>query len=117
MSDYLDIAKMVMRAQQQEPAAESSGFLEAVLKGRAVELWSDSAGRLFLVSDEEDAARLGEPRGTVYTAAEAARIVTIADPDVVAQVHLYKRTFDGVVRAARAGVPTEAESKQSKQEA
>ena len=112
MSDYLGIAKKVMRAQQQGPGPEPPVSLEAVLKGVAVELWSDSAGRLFMVADEADAAKLGEPRGTVYTAAEAARIVTITDPDVVAQVHLYKRTFDGVVRAARVSLPTEAQSKQ-----
>ena len=36
--------------------------LETTLKGRAIELWSDLAGeRLFIVADEEDAAKLGCP--------------------------------------------------------
>jgi hypothetical protein len=33
--------------------------LESALKGRAVELWSNAAGRLFIVADEDDARRLG----------------------------------------------------------
>jgi hypothetical protein len=72
--------------------------LEDVLKGLAIELWSDSLGeRFWLVADEADAARLGEPRGTIYTAAEARRVVQIGDPATVAEVHAWKREFDGVV--------------------
>ena len=63
MSDYLEIARQVMRVQQREQTDES---LEDVLKGLAVELWSDVLGeRFWLVASEEDAARLGEPRGTI----------------------------------------------------
>src|ERR1700680_244299 len=51
--------------QPQEPEP-----LEGVLKGLAIELWSDRAGCLFIVADEKDARRQGEPRGTVYTADE-----------------------------------------------
>jgi hypothetical protein len=40
----------------------------------AIELWSDAAGCLFVVAIEGD-ARLGQPRGTVYTAAEMRRVV------------------------------------------
>lgn len=47
--------------------------LEGVLKGLAIELWSDRAGRLFIVADEEDARRLGEPRGTVYCGRTSSR--------------------------------------------
>jgi hypothetical protein len=76
--------------------------LEAVLKGQTVELWSDSAERLFLVADEEDSTtamdRYGARRGEVYTAAEAQRIVTVADPRVVREIHAWKRRFDGTVR-------------------
>jgi hypothetical protein len=81
--------------------------LEPLLKGRAIELWSDSAGRLFLVADEADALqameRLGARRGEVYTAAELRRIVAVNDPGVVAEIHEWKRRFDGVVRKFRAG--------------
>ncbi len=77
--------------------SESEDSLRAVLKGLAIELWSDSQGRLWLVADEADAAKLGEPRGTVYTAAEARHVVTIADPGTGAEVHRWKRAFDGRV--------------------
>ena len=75
--------------------------LEAVLKGFAVELWSDRSGRLFIVADEEDANRLmadGVGRGEIYTAAEARQVVQISDPGTVAEVHEWKRRFDGVIR-------------------
>jgi hypothetical protein len=73
--------------------------LEHVLKGRAIELWSDALGeRFWLVADEADAARLGEPRGTVYTAAEARQVVRIGDPAAVAEIHRWKRKFEGVIR-------------------
>jgi hypothetical protein len=73
--------------------------LEDVLKGRAIELWSDGLGEKFwLVADEADAARLKEPRGTIYTAAEARRLVRIGDPATVAEIHAWKRQFDGVIR-------------------
>jgi len=73
--------------------------LETVLKGHAIELWSDSLGeRFWLVADEADAARLGEPRGTIYTAAEARRVVRVSDPAIVAEIHAWKRQFDGVIR-------------------
>lgn len=74
--------------------------LEAVLKGLAVELWSDRSGRLFIVAGEEDGNRLmaaGVERGEIYTAAEARRIIQIGDPAIVAEIHDWKRRFDGVV--------------------
>ena len=74
------------------PAEQES--LEAVLKGKAIELWSDGE-RFFLVADEEDAARLGESRGSVYTAAEARLITRITDAKVVREIHSYKRRFNG----------------------
>lgn len=67
--------------------------LEAVLKGLAIELWSDAAGQLFIVADEDDARRLGESRGTVYTPAEMRRVVQIGDPATVLEVHRWKRKF------------------------
>jgi len=72
--------------------------MEYVMKGRAIELWSDAEGRLFIVADEEDARRLGEPRGTAYTAAEVRRVVQIAEPAIVLEVHEWKRTFNGRLR-------------------
>ena len=72
--------------------------LEEVLKGRAVELYLADGDRLFIVADEADAAKLGEPRGTIYTAEEARRVIQIADPSVVAEVHRWKREFNATVR-------------------
>jgi len=81
-------------------------LLEAALQGLAVELWSTSAGRLFLVADEADARqameRFGARRGEIYTAAEARRIVAVRDPVVVAEIHDWKQRFDGVVQEFRA---------------
>jgi hypothetical protein len=102
MSDYLKIAREVMRERQGMPSPESAEPLEAVLSGQALELWSDALGeRLWLVADENDAALLGEPRGSMYTAAEARRVVQIADPSVVAEVHRWKREFNATVRECR----------------
>jgi hypothetical protein len=92
-----DLAKTVLGDTQ--PAAEQeSGSLESVLGGLAIELWSDAADCLFIVADEDDARRLGEPRGTVYTAAEMKRVVQIADPAIVLEIHEWKRTFNGRLR-------------------
>jgi hypothetical protein len=74
------------------------GPLEGVLKGLAIELWSDRAGCLFIVADEEDARRLGEPRGAVYTADELRRVVQIGDPAIVLEIHEWKRRFDARLR-------------------
>ena len=91
---FLEIAR---RAMNREPET-----LEAVLRGLAVELWSDASGRLFLVADEQDARLLTEgqhvPRGSIYTAAEARCIATIRDPDVVHEVASWKAAFDATVR-------------------
>ena len=81
--------------------------LEAVLKGRAIELWSTAAGRLFLVADDADSRRAMEQlrarRGEIYTAAEARRIIAVKDPAIVAEIHDWKQRFDGVVREVRTG--------------
>ena len=98
MTDYLKIAREALqrRQDQGEPAS-----LEAVLKGLAIELWSDAAGRLFLVADEEDARRLGEPRGEVYTAAEVHMVIQVRDPDTVFEIHRWKREFNGRLQEFR----------------
>jgi hypothetical protein len=106
MESYLEIARQVLkdRRRVQEPKSDPEGNpLEDVLKGLAVELWSDVlVERFWLVADEADAARIGEARGTVYTAAEARRVVQIGDPAVVAEIHQWKRRFDGVIRDDKA---------------
>ncbi len=79
---------------------EEPQSLEAVLKGLAVELWSDVSGRLFIVADEEDARSLitnGVRRGEIYTGQEALRVIQIGDPATVAEIHEWKRRFDGVI--------------------
>lgn len=103
----LDETVTVERALDQPEVTEP---LEGVLKGLAIELWSDATGRLFIVADEQDARRLGEPRGTVYTADEVRRVVEIEDPATVLELHEWKRTFNARVRecqgAKRGGGPT-----------
>jgi hypothetical protein len=78
--------------------SKTTESLESVLKGHPIELWSDALGeRFWLVADEEDAAELREPRGTVYTAAEARRVTRIGDPKIVAEIHHWKQKFDAVI--------------------
>jgi hypothetical protein len=76
--------------------------LEFLLKHRAIELWSETAGRVFLVADDEDAhraaVRLGVQRGDFYTVAEMRRIVSVRDPPAVAEIHAWKRRFGGILR-------------------
>jgi hypothetical protein len=101
MPDYLSIARRALNRPKEQREPEP---LEDVLKGRAIELWSDAAGCLFIVADEDDARRLGEPRGAVYTAAEVRRVVQIGDPATVLEIHEWKRTFNaGVWECQRAG--------------
>jgi len=99
MSEYLKIAREVMRERQTAPKPEAAEPLEAVLKGQALELWSDALGeRFWLVADEDDVVLLGESRGNVYTATEGRFVVQIADPGVVAEVHRWKLRFNGTIR-------------------
>lgn len=102
MPDYLSIARLALE-QPKEPTR--SAALEDVLKGLAIELWSDAAGGLFIVADEDDARRLGEQRGNVYTAAEMRRVVQIGDPATVREIHEWKRTFEGRVREVQKRQP------------
>lgn len=101
------LAQGELTAGSSEPANAEPA--ESVLKDRAIELWSTAAGRLFLVADEEDARRakerFGARRGEIYTAVEARRIVAVGDPKVVAEIHDWKRRFDGIVRELRQGGP------------
>jgi len=96
MPDYLSIA----RAALEQPKELRQFTADAdVLKGVAVELWSDAAGCLFIVADEDDAWRLCEPRGTVYTASEFRWVVQIGDPATVLEIRQWKRKFNARVRA------------------
>lgn len=95
MPDYLSIARRALERLEKTMQPEP---LEDVLKGLAIELWSDPAGSLFIVADEDDAHRLNESRGTVYTAAEMRRVVQIGDPATVLEIHQWKRTFDARLR-------------------
>ena len=95
MPDYLSIARQALE-RPNEPRQFAP--IENLLKGQVIELWSDSAGSLFIVADEDDARRLGELRGSVYTAVELRRVVQIGDPAIVLEIHEWKRTFNGRVR-------------------
>lgn len=113
--NYLEIGRRVIqkRAVEYEGSTPQPAIdmhptsLEDALRGRAIELWSTAAGRLFLVADEADARRaverLGAHRGETYTAAEARRIIAVKDPAVVGEIHDWKRRFEGVVREFRNG--------------
>ena len=95
MADYLNIARQALLRAENRQESEP---LEDVLKGLVIELWSDRVGHLFIVADEEDARRLGEPRGTVYAADELHRLVQIGDPATVLEIHEWKRTLDARLR-------------------
>ena len=105
MPDYLSIARRALERPKNSTQPET---FEAVLKGLAIELWNDEAGHLFIVADEDDARRLGEPRGTVYTAAELRRVVQVEDPATVLEIHEWKRSFNGRVREYRSAKRTKA---------
>jgi hypothetical protein len=55
---------------------------------------AEAAGRLFLVADAADAQRLmaeGIRRGEICDASEVRRVITLTDPETVAEVHWWKR--------------------------
>ena len=92
----------------QKPLPKSDNRTGSTLTGQVVELWSTIAGRLFLVADEEDAngamEYFGARRGEIYTAAEVQRIVVVNDPAVVAEIHEWKRRFNGTIRHCDSGL-------------
>jgi hypothetical protein len=61
----------------------------------AIEPRKNDAG-WFVVADEDHTRRLGDPRGTVFTAAEMKRMVQIEVPDTVREIHEWK--FNGPAR-------------------
>jgi hypothetical protein len=103
-NSYAKDAKVLVEASEPESFADlhpDSGntlSFKGVLKGWGIELWCDSLGeRLWLVEDEEDAALAGERRGSIYTAHEVSCLVRVGDPETVAEIHRWKRQFDGIV--------------------
>jgi hypothetical protein len=98
--EALEYLSTTLTTPQREPP-------ESVLKGSAIELWSTTSGRLFLVADDVDAVqaieRFGARRGEIYTASEARRIIALNDPAVVAEIHDWKRRFDGEIHDFRTG--------------
>jgi hypothetical protein len=98
MRSYLEMARQVLASAQGCGKAECANeSLEAVLKGRAIELWSN--GECFwLVADEEDAEKLAERRGAVYTAPEVQHLVTVRDPAIVREIHVWKRATNAIIR-------------------
>ncbi len=111
MSDYLESARQVLREVAGTAKPDSADSLESVLKGQAIELYLKDGDRLFLVADEQDASLLGDTRGAIYTASEARRVVQVAEPMIVAEVHLWKRKFNATVRA----IECEREQRKAKQ--
>jgi hypothetical protein len=106
-NNYLEVARRVIQGQtgsaREYPTGPATDKpitepLEAALRGQAVELWSDSMGSLFLVADDADAQivmeRYGVQRGSIYTAGEIRHIISMNDPDVVAEIHNWKRTMN-----------------------
>ena len=74
--------------------------LVAILKGRAIALYSDLVQQtLWLVADEEDVNRLAERRGVVYTAPEIREILKIKDPQIVAEIHRWKEIHNATIRS------------------
>ena len=104
MDDALDIARKVVAQLKATPIIErhKQNPAEAppsdALKGYAVCLYSDLVGEnLWIVADDEDAERLieqGERRGAIYTRVESRLVTRIDDPEIVKQVHAFKREFN-----------------------
>ena len=73
------------------------------LKGQAVELWSDRAGRLLIVADEADAKlamqRFAAGRGEVWTPDEIELVLVVRDPADREEVAMFKRLLNGKLSA------------------
>ena len=101
IEDYVNELVQGIEPPTRGASEPESARLESLLKGKAVELWSTSSGRLFIVADDEDAALVEQPRGIVHTAAEVRRVVRIGDPAIVREIHEWKRQFNGCIRYRR----------------
>jgi len=94
------VERLQKRAQQVAPSDKHDDTLEQVLKGTAIALYCDLVqNTLWIVADEEDARRLGERRGVVYTADEIHLVASIDnDPEIIRSVHEFKSTFNVAVK-------------------
>ena len=98
--DYLQMADVALADYQARKLREQS--LESVLKGTAICLALDATGeRLWIVADEEDVRRLGEPRGETFTAEEVRIIARIDDPDIVEDLRQFKKLANSEMRDAK----------------
>jgi len=93
----LEPAMETLRHNRETALQKIEDELESVLKGQAIELYLADGDRLFIVADEAGAAMVGERRGLVYTAAEVRSVIRIEDPATVAEVHRWKKEFDGIL--------------------
>ena len=70
----------------------------AKLKDHAIRIWPELVGEdVWLVAEDEDAHCLGEPRGRVYTLAEARVLAGARRSRQVLEVHNWKKTLDAVL--------------------
>ena len=107
MTDYLDIARRTLEelrgkglypAPEPASAPDPEAALSLVRKGQAVCLASDLLGeRIWIVADQEDAALLQtqEPGAACYDLAEVEILAALRDPEIVREVHHFKRAFPG----------------------
>ena len=103
MADYLDIARRTLQDLRAKglypppaPAPDPEAALRLVRKGQAVCLASDLLGeRIWIVADQEDADVLQtqEPGAACYELAEVAILAALQDPEIVREVHHFKRAF------------------------
>ena len=111
MAEYLDIARRTLqdlRAKGLYPPPEPTSApdrvatLSLIRKGQAVCLVADLSGEyIWIVADEEDAALLQaqEPGAACYDLGEVEILAALHDPEIVQEVHRFKRAFPrGTVR-------------------
>ena len=81
-----------------DPATDPEATLSLVRKGQAVCLVSDLLGEhIWIVADQEDADVLQtqEPGAACYDLAEVEILAALRDPEIVREVHRFKRAFPG----------------------
>src|SRR5262245_7350379 len=69
---------------------------EDVPSGSAIELWSDAFGERFWFVVNVDPAKIEERRRVMYAPGLAQCVIQIGDTKTVAEVHLWRRRFEGV---------------------
>ena len=79
-----------------DPTTDPEATLSLVRRGQAVCLASDLLGEhIWIVADQEDADVLQtqEPGAACYELAEVAILAALQDPEIVREVHHFKRAF------------------------